>query len=340
MYRRDFLKRVVLGSAGVSSLVVLEPYFYILDGIRQASGDLVRRTVQSMGTRVHLRAFSDGMDGSHIRSAIAEIEAVDRLMSVHRAKSDLSRVNRSAGGPVRVDPRTLEVARAALEFAGLTNGALDPTVLPLMRYWGFMEAQGTIPEARQLGPCLDRVGYGQLRVHNEWIELGQAEVDFGGIAKGYAVDRAVGQMRKDGMPRMLIEAGGDLYAAGRPDRDRCWQIGIRDPQRPNRIFAIVDMEDEAAATSGGYEKFRAIGNRRVPHLLDPRTGKPAQEIISATLFAPTTMEADALATATYILGVKAGLELVGQRPGVEGVWISVDGRRWVSPGLAGRIRWV
>jgi thiamine biosynthesis lipoprotein len=251
-------------------------------------------------------------------------------------------VNRDSGRPVPVDPHTLTVAKAAQDYADLTGGALDATILPLMRYWGFMERLDSIPRERNLGPHLERVRYRQVLIRDGQLGLLQmgGELDFGGTAKGYAVDRAVGRLRDAGIAGGLVEAGGDLYAAGRPEAHRRWNIGIRDPLRPDGLFATVEVENEAVATSGGYEQFHLIGGRPVSHLIDPRTGQPVEEIISATVFAPTTMEADALATATSVPGVEAALDLLRQRPAVEGVWVTADGMRWTTPELTGRIRWV
>ncbi len=344
MRRRDFLRRAGIGAAGAAALVVLDPFARVAGAVGPGGVGPLRRTVCGMGTWIHLTAVPDGTDGADasVDAALGEVAEVDRLMSAHRADSDLSRIHLAAGGMARVDARTLAVAEAGLAYAEMTGGALDPTVLPLMRFWGFMGQRDVLPRPGDLGPVLERVGYRQALIRDGQVGLRQAggELDFGGIAKGYGVDRAVAQLRRGGVVNAFVEAGGDLYAAGQPDPTRRWRVGIRDPRRPDRLFATLEVKDEAVATSGGYEKFRVVGGRRVAHLIDPRTGQPAEEVLSATVLAPTAMEADALATATYILGVRAGLDLVRQRPGVEGVWVTADGLRWVSPGLTGRIRWV
>jgi thiamine biosynthesis lipoprotein len=293
-----------------------------------------------MGT--HINTTAVGADSDHLQNAIGmalkELEAVDRLMTVHRDDSDLGLINgrwRTKGSP---DSRTLEVARASRQFASLTDGALDPTILPLMRHWGFNYSQDLFPSSQGLEKIVDLVGYRGFRIVEDRIELDPGhEIDFGGIAKGYGVDKAVERARQEGIENVMIEAGGDLYAVGRPESDRKWRVGIRDPRRPDRILATIEVENEAVATSGGYEKFRVIGGRKVPHLLDPRTGWPARGTISATIIAKSTMEADALSTATFVMCVTESMELVRSLPGVEGLWVDTEGRLWMSPGLPSRI---
>ncbi len=347
MYRREWLRRGWdLAAGGIASLVVLDAFAFAESANDSRSSSKAQRILhasRAMGT--HINTTAVGADSDHlqkaIRMALKELEAVDRLMTIHRDDSDLAHLNRRTGRTGSLDPRTLEVARASRRFAVLTDGALDPTILPLMRRWGFMTGQNLLPSSQDIEQVMDLVGYRGFRIVAERIELdpGQ-EIDFGGIAKGYGVDRAVARARREGVVNVMIEAGGDLYAAGRPEPDRKWKVGIRDPRRPDRIFATIDVENEAVATSGGYEKFRIVGGRKVPHLLDPRTGQPARGVISATIIARSTMEADALSTATFVMGVKESLELVRSLPGVEGFWVDAEGHRWMSTGLPDRLRFV
>ena len=341
MFRREWLKRageIVVGSA--ASLVVFDS---IVSALGEGERRLVRMPSQAMGTRINTNAL--GEDADHVRNVLGrvldEIDVVDSLMTIHRDDSDLAVANRSGGREGQPDFRTLQVARDALALAALTDGAIDPTVLPLMRHWGFAGSEGRIPSSAGIEAVIDRVGYRDLRVAGNRLVLDAGrEIDFGGIAKGYAVDRAVTQARSEGVGNVMIEAGGDLYAAGRPDPGRRWTIGIRDPARPARLFATIDVEDEAVATSGGYEKFRLVEGRRIPHILDPRTGRPSCGTISATIIAPTTIQADALSTATFVLGIVPSMDLVTSIPEVEGLWVDQNGRRWMTPGLENRIQFV
>jgi FAD:protein FMN transferase len=287
MRRRDFLRRLTSGVMGGTALVLLSPFEQVAGLVGGKMPPPMRQTVQAMGTWINLTTLCEGDDvpnGPAQNAAIKEIERVERLMSIYQSGSDLYRVNQKSGGLVPVNLHTLTVAKAARTYADLTDGALDPTILPLMRYWGMMAQRNHVPCRRDLGACLEQVGYANMVIEDQALGLrcSGAEIDFGGIAKGYGVDCAIATLKNEGVQHGLVEAGGDLYAFGRPATDRRWQIGVRDPRYPERIFATLELENEAVATSGGYEKFRKFVDKKVSHLIDPRTGQPAQEIISAT----------------------------------------------------------
>lgn len=344
MYRREWLKRSwKLAAGGAGSLVVLDAFGVSGSDSPTSPTSKTRRASRAMGT--HINTTAVGPDQRLAKDAIdaglRELEAVDRLMTIHSDDSDLGRLNARLGSGDGVDVRTLEVALVAQRYAEMTDGALDPTILPLMRHWGFMERRNKAPSPEGLEEVLDRVGYRGIRVAGNRIALEPGtEVDFGGVAKGYGVDCAVERAKEVGVRDLMLEAGGDLYAAGRPDPDRRWTVGIRDPLHPDKLFATIDVEDEAVATSGGYEKFRVLDGRRITHLLDPRTGSPVEGVISSTIIAASTMEADALSTATFVAGIVPALDLVTPLAGVEGLWVDNDGRRWMTPGLKGRVRFV
>jgi FAD:protein FMN transferase len=338
VFRREWLQ--IAGKLAAGSMASL----FVLDANLSGASQKMRRTALSsraMGTRINVTGFGDREDvRSVLEGAIREIDTIDRLMTIHRDDSDLTVANRSGGRSGKPDPMTLEVARESLAIASLTGGALDPTILPLMQIWGFTGPTKWALESH-IEAVVDRVGYRSVQVTDDRILLeGDRQIDFGSIAKGYGVDQAVGRAITDGIQNVMVEAGGDLYAAGRPEPDRRWTIGVRDPERPSRLFATIDVENEAVATSGGYEKFRVFDGRKVPHILDPRTGHPAQGTISATIVAPTTMQADALSTATFVLGIDAAMDLISSIPEVEGLWVDADGRRWMTQGLKRRVQFV
>ncbi len=168
-------------------------------------------------------------------------------------------------------------------------------------------------------------------------------LDFGGIAKGYSVDRAIEVLQGLGVERAIIDAAGNFYALGTPIGRERWQAGIRHPLRRDEIIATFPVADKGVATSGNYERFFEIDGRKYCHIIDPRTGRPVEGMLSATVVADTAMAADALSTAVFVLGEEKGMELIESLPGVEGMLMlqdtaSTDGFRIIlSPGLAEEI---
>lgn len=329
--RRDFLANCAKALGGMAMIGTMpRPIF----AVRQPRIALHDEFIWSMGTQVRLSVPRDAFAPRLYEEAFSAIREVDKDLTIHRQSSELSQLNANPGS-WRAGSRTLlQVSQAALRFGDLTGGALDVTVLPILRRLGF--APSFVSEA---GAVREVVDYTKLRVRNDRIllESGGYAVDFGGIAKGFAVDEALAGLRASGIDSGLIDAGGDLYAFGRPETDRKWRIGIRDPFRPDSLFATIEVEDEAVATSGTYAQTRVIDGVRQSHIVDPKTGRSVTEVVSATVLSRSTMSADALATAISVMTPEAAKDLIGQLPETEAVWVFADGTTAVTEGLRGRI---
>jgi thiamine biosynthesis lipoprotein len=242
--------------------------------------------------------------------ALAALDLVDRLeaqLSVYRADSAVSDLNRRAAmAPVRVDPHLFALLRRAARLSALTDGAFDPTAGPLVRCWGFFERAGAVPEPAGLADALARTGIRQLhfgRDRTVTFARQGVELNLGGIGKGYALDRAGRLLRRRGRRCALLNGGSSsVLAIGHPpDQDR-WIIGLRDPARRERRWALLRLADAAVATSGVAEQSFVADGRRYGHLLDPRSGQPVDGRLSVTVVASCAAEADALATAFFVGG--------------------------------------
>ena len=295
--RRAFL------SLGVSAFVVAA-----LPWAARRRPLLTRRTIPIMGTSAEVAVVH--RDAAHAQAAIdaafAEMWNVERAMSRFRPESDVGRANLSAADtPVPISAATARVVASALEWARATDGRFDPALGGAVALWdvGHRREPPAAGELRR---------YAGERLYRE-VELGRrggsdvvlfrsraVALDLGGIAKGYAVDRAVAALRTWGITGALVNAGGDLYALGRsPDGDP-WEIGIRSPDAATEIAATLQAEDEAIATSGDYEQFFEYHGRRYHHLLDPATASPHQVAArSLTIAAADCTTADAAATALF-----------------------------------------
>jgi len=230
--------------------------------------------------------------------AFAAVEQVERSMSYHDPASELSRLNRDAARePVTVSVWTRNVLRAALELAEESGGAFDPSVAPAIRRLGFLPSTPGAPRADRHASWRDIELLPRRRVRFRRA----LRIDLGGIAKGFAVDRAVDVLRAGGCRRGLVNAGGDLLAFGPRD----WQIGIRDAARPTANACIVPLRNAALATSAAYFTRRRRGGRAITALVDGRTRQPLDASLSTCVIAPTALIADALTKVVLALGPEA-----------------------------------
>ncbi len=273
-------------------------------------------------------------------AAFAAISQVNNLMSLHLRRSEVSQLNRSAGSECHISRQTSSVLSQALEVSEMTSGAFDVTAGPLIRLWKEGIETRRLPGGEQIAAAKKLVGYRRLTLGPNSAKLAAPgmSVDLGGIAKGYAVDKAVGALRASGIKSALVDAGGDGYALGKQPDGRPWRIAVQDPNRRpgGQLPELLLLSDTAYATSGDYQQYVEIDGLRYAHIIDPRTGQPARVAASVTVIAPNCTTADALATAISVLGPDEGIKLVNTLNEVECMIISRDGDQLnvvTSPGF-------
>ncbi len=285
----------------------------------------------AMGTVAEFSMRADGITAERAQKLAANaFRLVETNLSVFVADSAISRLNKGETIRLAPDSPLAVVARFARETAEASGGAFDPTVNPLMRAWGFRGGTPSLPSATTLSNALASVSWRRLSIGNAAsgeikVSAGGAELDFGAIAKGYAVDLAYDRLVANGFTDFLINLGGNIRVSGSPEPGRKeWNIAVRDPsgRHPPSPLPRPLRDGEAVATSGSYERFVEIEGRRYSHIIDPRTGIPVDNGLgSVSVIAPTAMEADAYSTTLFVLGRKAGAAFLSAHPGYTAVFI-------------------
>jgi FAD:protein FMN transferase len=257
---------------------------------------------------------SYGYDLARLREASAaaldEVDRIDRLMSHYKKDSELSRVNREAAkAPVKVDPELFDFIAECLRYSRESEGAFDITVGPLMKAWGFFRGEGRMPSEAELARARNSVGYQHVILNQKdgtiFFDKAGVEIDLGGIAKGYAVDRAVAVLKQRGVTSALLSAGGSTtYALGAPPGKPAWEIEVQDPIERDKIAARLQLKDQALSVSGSYEKFFELNGKRYSHIMDPRTGLPVQGVLSVVVITGDGLSGDALDNVFYVFGVE------------------------------------
>jgi FAD:protein FMN transferase len=282
----------------------------------------------AMGCRFEV-AFNAGEVPEATELGIAALDLVDEIearLSIYRDSSELAAVNRAAGEWVAVSTDTFELLSLARNLHAQTTGGFDIVAGSLVRAWGFLDRQGRTPTEAELATARSVSGTRLLELDAATgrVRLAAmgAELNPGGIGKGWAIDRGCDLLAAAGVPSMLIHGGQSsvrargVHGPDLPDRTG-WKVGLRHPLRPGRRLATITLADRALGTSGSGTQFFIERGRRLGHILDPRTGRPATTALSATVLAATAAEADALATALYVLG-RPGLARIAPAGGSVG----------------------
>jgi thiamine biosynthesis lipoprotein len=263
------------------------------------------------------------------------LEEINRSMSNYQEDSEISRFNRfqKVGLKFKISHDFFQVMRAGQKIYRLSGGAWDGTVNPLVDLWGFGRKghPDKIPPKKEIAALLPDVGFDQIDVVSPgYLVKKRASVtlDLSAIAKGYGVDEVAYLLRSLGYTDYLVEIGGEIFAAGSPKDNTRWRIGINRP-RPdaafNDVYKVVDLRDQAFATSGDYRNFFEVDGIRFSHIIDPRSGYPVSNgVVGVSILAGTCTIADGLATAIMVMGHASGLDLIDRLEGVEGL-IVVEG---------------
>ncbi len=288
----------------------------------------LKRTEMIMGTVVEITVIP--ADEEAIKEAFDAIKKVDELMSTYKPESEVSILNRQ--GENQLSPQTTQIIQEAIKFSEMTEGAFDITCRPLINLWKRAKEEAKIPTLQEIEEAKNLVSYKKIALEGDLVKFGQLgmEIDLGGIAKGWAVDKAIQALRKRKVKAALVNAGGDLYALGRRSLWKKWGVGIQHPRDQEKILTTIEVSDRGVATSGDYRRYFTLEGRRFSHIVDPRTGETVEEVpMSVTVVAPDATTADALATGIFVLGPEEGMKLIESLPGVEGLIVS-EGMRMDS----------
>ena len=300
-----------------------------------------------MGTVVNITIVDRNLTRAEKACEIAfkEMNRIEKMLSVKDKSSEIAKLNQHKDLEfVNVNSEVIFLLEESAKFSALTQGAFDISVGPLVELWKESLEQGYVPANAEIHKILPLVDYRNIEIDSrknlvKFKKKGM-KIDLGGIAKGYAVDRAIKVLRKKGVKNCLIEAGGDLFASGKGINKKEWMIGLRNPRETSLILEF-SCTNKGVATSGDYERFKILNEKRYHQLIDPRAGLPESEIISATIVAPDAMTADALSTAVLILGKEKGMKLIKKTEDIEGVIIvkeKEDFRIFVSKTLEKSLR--
>jgi len=269
------------------------------------------------------------------------IAQIEKKMTLFSQDSEIARLNAQAGQKaVEVSADTHYVLTNAVAISTLTQGAYDPTIGPLVKLWDVGSGLARVPGDAEIQKALALVDYKSLWINNDHQHTvllarpGQV-VDLGGIAKGYAGDEAKRILLEHGVQRGIINLGGNVMAIGNKKEGNPWRVGIQNPLAPRGTYlGIVYVIDKAVVTSGGYERYFIKDGRRYHHIIDPSTGHPADNgLISITVVADRGIEADALSTGAYVLGLNEGMKLIDSMDGVEAIFVTNEKKVYITEGL-------
>lgn len=341
---------MVIGRSNISNQrkpvygILLVALIFISSGSRQHfMVKPIKVSGVTMGTTYHITYF-DSRQRDLKNSIDSILVLVNKSINSYDPSSEVCAFNKSKKGIAFRLPYLYAPLKKALEVAAQSNGAFDPTVLPLVNLWGFGPDKLLQPDSAMVDSLLSFVGYNKIKLNSDSVIKTdpRVQLDFGGIGQGYGVDIVAKFLKSRGIENFLVEIGGEGIASGKNiSKNGLWKIGILDPNSTleNQFFkAYVSVENQSFTTSGNYFNYRTINGRKYGHMLDPKSGYPVQhELLSVSVFAKDCATADAWDTALMVLGHKKAIELLKEHPELDALLIfsSEEGKleTYITSGL-------
>ena len=322
-----------------SLALMLSLVLLLLSGCAGSAGkesESASRSVFAMDTVMDVTAYGANAEKAVV-AAVNRITALEQAFSVTMEESDVYAVNHAYGKPVEVSGDTAALLSDALRYCMLTHGALDVSVYPVLKAWGFTTQDYRVPKADELQELLARVDYARVQCDGNTVTVpANMEIDLGSVAKGYTGDQIMQIFRDNGVTSGMVSLGGNVQTLGSKPDGSAWRIAVQNPLGEGYV-GVVEVRDEAVVTSGGYERYFEQDGEVYWHIIDPATGAPAKNgVISATIVSESGARCDALSTALFILG-RDGAETYWRTHGdFDYLLVLDDGSIVVSQGIADR----
>ncbi len=322
-------KRIIIYSAVV--IIFFAAGIYLARFVLPDGKQTINRTRIVMGTIAEIKIIyeNDEVSNQAINSAFKEIKRIEKLFSTYDQKSPIWEINHSDKIKIKLNDELYNFIQINDSLWKLTNGAFDPSLGSLTIAWGFNTDNPLIPSQKKLNIALANSGWKNIEISDkEIIKKKNIQLDFGSIAKGYAVDRAIDIIKSFGIKKALVNIGGEVKGIGRN-----WKVGIKHPRIVNLLLYKIKLNNYGVATSGDYEKYFFENGKRYSHIFNPLDGYPANSVRSVSVINKNVMFADALSTACFVLAPIEGIKLINKLPDTEGLIIDKNGNEFKSKGF-------
>ena len=299
-----------------------------------SENDKYSSDIFAMDTYMSLTAYGAKAEDA-VTEAIHEIQRLDAMFSVGNTDSDVTTANMQ--GSATVSDETAYLVEQSLEISRKTDGAFDITIYPVMELWGFTTKNYKVPQADELQETLKRVSYENVSLKDHELVLkNNAQIDFGGIAKGYTSSRVMQIFKEYGIEHGMVNLGGNVQTLGTKTDGTAWRVAIQSPQGGNQYLGILETSDQAVITSGGYERYFEENGVTYHHIIDPKTGYPSDsDLTSVTIVCADGTKADALSTSFFVMGLqKAESFYENTDLDFDVILLTKDNQIYISEGIA------
>ncbi len=317
-------------------ICILSAFFVLVAGCSEKNTvNSATRDIFAMDTYMSLKAYGENAETA-LSLAQDEIIRLESLLSVTNEKSDVSAINQSNGHTVSVSEDTVKIIEKAIEIGNQTNGALDITIYPVLKEWGFTTGNYSIPSPDVLNQYLKYVDYGQIITNGNSVTVPENfQIDLGALAKGYTSDSVMNILKDNNIDSAVVSLGGNVQTLGKKQDGSLWKVGIINPFSPDTSMGVIEVSDKAVITSGNYERY-FIGDdgNRYCHIIDSSDGYPADNgLVSVTIIGESGLICDALSTALFVYGKENAVKYWQEYNNFDMILVSDDMTITITEGI-------
>jgi FAD:protein FMN transferase len=319
---------------------------YLAEQTKRMQQSIFKKEMLLMGNQFEITVVSEEEDWAYKRidEGVEEIKRIEKILTTYKDDSETNLINKNAGiQPVKVSAEVFNLIERSIRISNFTQGSFDITYGSIdKRLWNFDKNMKSLPDPRKAKKMVRLINYKNIILdyteQTIFLKEKGMRIGFGGIGKGYAAEMAKEVMKKNGVKSGIVNASGDLTAWGFQPNGSPWTVGVAHPDAAHLPFSYMNITDMAVATSGNYEKYVIINNKKYSHTINPRSGLPVSGIKSVTIISPNAELCDALATPVTIMGINAGLNLINQLKQVECIIIDDNNKLYMSRNI--HLSWV
>ena len=319
----NVIKPVFLLIFFISSIFFLSKDFFFTDSIEGYPHSFFTMSTQATVT---LYCQNQKMANKGFKIVENKFKEIVSACNVYDSESKISKINQNSySKDTKCSPLIWELLNISKKFYEISDYSFDVTAGPLIKQWGFYKKQNKLPSAQDIIKAKSNVGFNNIIIKKDKIRFNKKgiKIDFGGIAKGFAIDKAIEELERNGFKSGFINLGGNIRTLSKLPKDKeNFKIGIKNPKDKNRLLGTIKIKDNSISTSGNYERYVTINGKRYTHIINPKTGMPVEGMLSVTVVTPFAVEADALSTAIFINGAEFAKKLKGKYPNINILIIS------------------
>lgn len=294
----------------------------------------------AMDTYMRIKVYGEDTDNV-LNSVKSEIITLDNLFNVNNAESDIYNINSHCGDKIKVNVDTINLINKSIEISKETNGALDISIYPIVKEWGFTTGEYKIPDDNTINQLLQYVDFNKIKVEGDRVCIPKnSAIDLGSVAKGYTGDKISSILKENGIKSALIDLGGNIQTIGVKPNGDLWSVAVKNPTDTENYICILKVSDKAVITSGNYERYFTDENgKRYCHIMDTSTGRPAENgLISVTVIGDSGVKCDALSTSLYVMGTEKAVEYCNAHKDIDAIFVTEDMKIMITENIKNSIQ--